>query len=80
MLCIDLIKKKKTLKLWINCGLTNHEILEYEQGVSRFIDFTFAQCFVNCKIICPYSSCSFKKWQTRGVVYEYLICKQFPKR
>ena len=52
---------------------------EYEQGVSGFIDFAFAHRSVNSKIICPCSLCAFKKWQTRDVVYEHLICKQFPK-
>ena len=49
--------------------------LEYEQGVSGFINFAFVHQSVNGKIICPYSSCAFKKWQTRDVVYEHLIYK-----
>ena len=52
---------------------------EYEQGLRGFIDFAFENRCVNDKTICPCSQCRFRKWQSRDVMYDHLICKKFPE-
>ena len=63
-------------KSWIT---KSHNSVEYEQGVRGFIDIAFEHCSIDGKIICLYRRCSFKKWYPRDVVYNHLICIQFPK-
>ncbi|XP_061343726.1 uncharacterized protein LOC133289743 [Gastrolobium bilobum] len=51
----------------------------YEQGVRAFIDFASQKRGIEGEILCPCPLCGFRKWQKRDVVYDHLICRQFPK-
>jgi len=43
-----------------------------------FLDFAFEHG--NGLVIkCPCSKCGFRKWQTRDVAQEHLICRPFPE-
>ncbi|KAF7832403.1 hypothetical protein G2W53_014736 [Senna tora] len=52
---------------------------EHEKGLNAFVDFAFAHTIVKGKIKCACSRCGFKRWHTREVVYDQLICTQFPQ-
>ncbi|KAF7820955.1 hypothetical protein G2W53_026410 [Senna tora] len=62
-------------KSWITMSRVSPE---YEKGLNAFLDFAFAHTIVKGKIRCACSCCGFKRWHTREVVYDHLICTQFP--
>ncbi|KAF7841963.1 hypothetical protein G2W53_004261 [Senna tora] len=52
--------------------------LEYAIGLEKFLDFAFLRASSNGRIKCPCSSCGFRKMESRDVVYEHLMRRQFP--
>ncbi|KAF7820742.1 uncharacterized protein G2W53_026197 [Senna tora] len=52
---------------------------EYEKGLNAFLDFAFPHTIVKGKIRCACSRCGIKRWHTKEVVYDHLICTQFPQ-
>ncbi|KAJ1402610.1 Transposase-associated domain [Sesbania bispinosa] len=63
-------------KSWIDMP---RNAFEYLNGLDKFLDFAFEKRSVNGAIRCPCPICHFNKWQTRDVVHDHLICKEFPK-
>ncbi|RDX89558.1 hypothetical protein CR513_28701, partial [Mucuna pruriens] len=53
--------------------------VKYLDGLNKFLDFAFENQSVNDAIRCPCPKCHCNKWETRDVVRDHLICKQFPK-
>ncbi|RDX89548.1 hypothetical protein CR513_28710, partial [Mucuna pruriens] len=47
--------------------------------IVEFLDFAFENRSVNGAIRCPCPKCRCNKWETRDLVRDHLICKQFPK-
>ncbi|RDX74267.1 hypothetical protein CR513_46004, partial [Mucuna pruriens] len=47
--------------------------------VPYFLDFAFENQFINDAKRCPCPKCRYNKWETKDVVGDHLICKQFPK-
>ena len=62
-------------KSWIS---KPRNTLEYAKGLESFLDFAFLNSSVNGRIKCPCSHCGFRKMETREVVYEHLLRRQFP--
>ncbi|BAU03641.1 hypothetical protein VIGAN_UM147600, partial [Vigna angularis var. angularis] len=52
--------------------------VEYSIGLEKFLDFAFENGASGDTIRCSCPKCGFVKWQTRGIVEEHLILKQFP--
>ncbi|KAF3629777.1 hypothetical protein FXO38_27516 [Capsicum annuum] len=52
---------------------------EYLLGLNQFLDFAFTNGAIGDKIKCPCPICGFKKWQTKEVVFQHLMNKDFPK-
>ncbi|KAJ1428100.1 Transposase-associated domain [Sesbania bispinosa] len=63
-------------KSWIDMPRNTYA---YLNGLDKFLDFAFEKRSVNGAIRCPCPICHFNKWQTRDVVHDHLICKEFPK-
>ncbi|XP_061359254.1 uncharacterized protein LOC133303366 [Gastrolobium bilobum] len=63
-------------KSWINMPRNS---VEYLCGLDKFLDFAFEKRSINGAIKCPCPKCRFNKWETRDIVRDHLICKQFPK-
>ena len=62
-------------KSWISLPRT-HQL--YRDGLNMFLDFAFMRASCRGKIVCPCPQCKFKDWQTRDVVFNHCIVKQFP--
>ena len=56
-----------------------HNTTEYLEGLNKFLDFAFENRYVNGAIRCSCPKCHCDRWETRDVVFDHLICKQFPK-
>ncbi|RDX77163.1 hypothetical protein CR513_42759, partial [Mucuna pruriens] len=63
-------------KSWIHMP---RNIVKYLDVLNKFLDFAFENQFVNVAIWCPCPKCCCNKWETRDIVCDHLICKQFPK-
>ncbi|RDY06303.1 hypothetical protein CR513_09720, partial [Mucuna pruriens] len=63
-------------KSWIDMP---RNTAKYLDGLNKFLDFAFENQSVNGAIRCPCPKCDCNKWETRDVVHDHLICKQFPK-
>ena len=53
--------------------------IAYEEGVKRFLDFSFANAISRDTIKCPCKNCSNVYYRSRDEVYEHLICDGFEK-
>ncbi|XP_057426339.1 uncharacterized protein LOC130719747 [Lotus japonicus] len=63
-------------KSWIDMP---RNTTEYLDGLDKFLDFAFEKRSVDGVIRCPCPKCRCKKWESRDVVRDHLICKEFPK-
>ncbi|KAJ8648571.1 hypothetical protein MRB53_001594 [Persea americana] len=53
--------------------------IAYEEGVKRFLDFSFANAISRDMIKCPFKNCNSVYYRSRDEVYEHLICDGFEK-
>jgi len=62
-------------KSWIN---KPRNTLEYAKGLEGFLDFAFLHASSNDRIKCLSNRCGFRQMETREVVLEHLMRRQFP--
>lgn len=53
--------------------------IAYEEGVKRFLDFSFANAISRDMIKCPCKNCSNVYYRSRDEAFEHLICDGFEK-
>jgi len=62
-------------KSWISMPRNTSQ---YVAGLEGFLDFAFTNSSINGRIKCPCNRCGFRNLETREVVHEHLLRRQFP--